>query len=277
MQNQTLADDRFDIPGREVHVWPVLIAASDVIAARFQRLLAPDEKARASRFRFDQQQRSFILSRGALRVLMGRYLGIAPADIRFNYGAKGKPYIEEPACIKFNVSHSGVFALFAFTIGCEIGIDVEQVRPLKDMLQIAHRFFCPEEATELVSLPAGERERAFFLCWTRKEAYIKASGDGLSAPLDGCRVTLRPSEPARFLHVSHDTTSRLWSLHNIAPAPQYAAALVYNDAPRPVHVLPQVSPAELPDILNASRTAINARARCGRLLNPSTWERIHDA
>ena len=138
--------------------------------------------------------------------------------------------------------------MFAFTRGCEIGIDLEQIRPLQDMQDMADRFFSAEEARELRSLAADERERAFFLCWTRKEAYIKAIGDGLSAPLDGFRVSIKPGQPARFIHLAHEENpAKHWSLHDLDLAPDYAGALAYWDAERAVKVLPLIDPAELLD------------------------------
>jgi 4'-phosphopantetheinyl transferase len=246
---QDLAVRRFELAGRSVELWPVRLDASDVVFARFRRILAPDEAARAARFRFDHLRRSFILSRGALRILLGNYLSVAPGGIRFCYGSKGKPALADPVPIQFNASHSGALALFAFTLGCEVGVDVEQIRRLQDMQEIASRFFCSEETAELMSLPSDERERAFFFCWTRKEAYVKAVGEGLSIPLDGFRVTLRPNEPARFIHLAHDTSAtEAWTLHSVDPAPHYAAALAYRDLPRPVRMLSAVEPVELLDI-----------------------------
>ena len=104
--------------------------------------------------------------------------------------------------MRFNISHSGGLAVFAFTLDCEVGVDVEEIRELKDLAEIAARFFCAEETAELMSLPADQRTAAFFRCWTRKEAYIKAIGDGLSAPLDGFAVTLGRDEPARLIHLA---------------------------------------------------------------------------
>jgi 4'-phosphopantetheinyl transferase len=237
-----------ELAGRSVDVWPVRLEASDTVVARFERVLEPGETARAARFRFDHLQRSFILSRGALRVLLGRYLEISPGGVQFRYGPKGKPSLASPGPLQFNASHSGALALFAFTLEREIGVDVEHIRALPDMQQIASRFFCAEEAEELSLIPTDQRERAFFSCWTRKEAYVKAVGEGLSAPLDSFRVTLRPGEPARFIHVAHDTAAAdAWMLHNVEPASHYVAALAYQDGLRPVHVRPPIEPAELLD------------------------------
>ncbi len=213
---------------------------------QFERLLAPDEKERAARFRFDHLRRSFVLARGALRTLLGGYLQTSPVSIEFEYGSKGKPALVAPAPIHFNASHSGGLAVFAFTCGCEIGVDVEKIRPIEEMRNIADHFFCPEEAAELMSLAAEQREYAFFLCWTRKEAYIKALGDGLSAPLNRFRVTMQPNQPARFLHLQGDANAaRDWTLHDLHLVSDYAAALAYRDAERPVTALPLTDPARL--------------------------------
>jgi 4'-phosphopantetheinyl transferase len=241
-----LAARSSELTRRIIQVWPVPIEASNAVVERFRLLLAPDEIDRAGRFRFDHLQHAFILARGALRVLLGRYLGIHPASVQFTYGSNGKPGLVGPTHLRFNIAHSGGLAMFAFTLGCEIGVDVEQIRSLPDMQQIANRFFCVEEAAELMSLPAGQREHAFFLCWTRKEAYIKAIGDGLAAPLDGFHVTLQPGEPARFVHLAHDVSAaKLWTLHDLEVASTYAGALAYRDTQRPVDLLPIVEAAEL--------------------------------
>jgi len=131
------------------------------------------------------------------------------------------------------MTHSGDVAMIALTLGREIGVDVEQIRPLSDMERIADRFFCPEEASEVMAVPHVERARAFFRCWTRKEAYIKATGDGLSAPLSSFRVTVRPELPARFVSVQHSAAeAEAWTLHDLQVAVGYAAALAYRDQQR---------------------------------------------
>ena len=179
-------------------------------------------------------------------MLLGHYLNSPPGDIQFSYGAKGKPSLAVSARVQFNMSHSGDLAMFAFTLDCEIGVDVEAIRPMPDMEVVAERFFCAEETAELMSLPAGQRDDAFFLCWTRKEAYIKATGEGLSTPLDAFRVTLRPGEPARFVHFALDpVAAQAWSLHDLKPALQYAAALAYRDAPRPLETFRVINPKQL--------------------------------
>jgi 4'-phosphopantetheinyl transferase len=241
-----MADYSFELDTRNVHVWSIRTEASEAVAAAFERILAPDERDRAARFRFDHLRHSFVLAHGALRILLGRYLNASPAGIQFNYGLRGKPTLAPLALIDFNMSHSGDLVVFAFTRGCEIGVDLEQIHSIQDMQDIADRFFCHEEAAELMSLPVNQRERAFFLCWTRKEAYIKAIGDGLSAPLNGFRVTMQPTQPVRFIHIAHDTNAaKDWTLQDLQLASNYVAALAYRGWPRKVAVSPIMDPAEL--------------------------------
>lgn len=230
---------------RRIDVWAVRLPESQDLAMRFRPILTRDETDRADRFLFDHLQYRFIVSRGALRVLLARYLGGAPAGIRLRYGSKGKPFLENPE-LQFNASHSSGLALFGFTRGCELGIDVERIRPLTEIREIAGQFFCPEEASELMSLSPDERTQSFFLCWTRKEAYIKAVGDGLWLPLDSFRVALKSSDPPRFHHLGESQTeAQAWTLHNLEPAPQYAAALAYRDRPRSVRLFPVIEPEAL--------------------------------
>jgi len=239
----------FELTGRAVHVWPVSIQAPDAVVDQFRSLLSADETGRASRFRFEHLQRSFILARGALRTLLGRYLKTPAHDLEFRYGAKGKPALPEPAGLQFNASHSRDLALFAFTMDCELGVDIEAVRCMPDMEDVARRFFCTDETAELMALSTAQRDQGFFLCWTRKEAYIKATGEGLSAPLDAFRVTLRPGEPARIVHLERDPmAARAWSLHDLALDPGYAAALAYQDSPRPLETFKVVNPKQLLEI-----------------------------
>ena len=240
----------FELSGHEVHIWALRTSVAGTLAARFEGVLAPEEKDRAVRFRFDSHRHSFIVRRGTLRCLLGSYLNLHPASIRFHYGSKGKPALALPAGIEFNVTHSSGLAVFAFTAGCQLGVDLEQICLMPDVRNIADRFFCAEEAAEIMSLPPGERECAFFSCWTRKESYIKATGDGLSAPLDGFRVTLRPNEPARLIHIAQDkNAARLWTLHDLPLSPDYAAALAYRDRQRALSVFAIADPAEFLTVL----------------------------
>jgi 4'-phosphopantetheinyl transferase len=236
----------FKLTDRIVEVWCISTVVSSAACGQFFAVLNADERDRARQFRFDHLRSSFVAARGALRVLLGRYLNATPNCINFNYGSRGKPSLGTQARIQFNVSHSGALAVMVFTLDCDLGVDVEQIRPLPDIQEIATQFFCVDEAAELMSLTAHERERAFFLCWTRKEAYIKAVGDGLYVPLNSFRVTLRPTEPARLIQLNDNSEAAMaWSLHDLSVTSNYAAALAYRDALRPLRVLPVIAALEL--------------------------------
>ena len=225
---------------REVHVWLVELAASAASVAACYRSLSADEKERVSRFRFEHLKTAFTLSRGILRVLLGSYLGIHPDQVRFAYAPRGKPRLASPgAPLEFNLAHSGKFAAYAFAAGCEIGVDIEEVRPLPDQQSIVRQFFSREECEEWLRLDPAARDEAFFLCWTRKEAYIKAVGEGLSMPLDSFRVSLRPGARAELIDAAGDpAAASRWRLRSLAPADGYVGALAVPDRTRRLHVLP---------------------------------------
>jgi 4'-phosphopantetheinyl transferase len=216
------------------------------VTAQFAALLSADESARAARFAFPHLREAFTLARGALRILLGRAEGAAPEDVRFSYGAKGKPELTPRSRVQFNASHSADLALIAITLDREIGVDVEQVRPMRDLAGIAARFFSAGETAQLNSLPQDQREAAFFRCWTRKEAYIKAIGDGLSVPLDSFAVSLRPGEPARMIQLGGSAgAAAAWTMHDLVIAREYAAALAYQDTARAVRISGTLDPSEL--------------------------------
>jgi 4'-phosphopantetheinyl transferase len=177
----SLPAGHFELADRTVRVHAVRLHAPDAAVSRFHGILTLDERARAARFHFSHLQRAFILARGALRILLGHYLSTAPGAIPLQYGSQGKPSLAEPARLRFNLSHSGGLALFALMLDCEAGIDIEEIRPLAEMEQIALGQFGAQQTAELIRLPVGRREPAFFRCWTRMEAYRKALGQGLSA------------------------------------------------------------------------------------------------
>ena len=237
---------------REVQIWRVWLNTSESVLSFYRAALCLEELNRAERFRFENLKRSYIACRGGLRVLLGHYLGRSPRDIEFICGQKGKPALRGMSPVRFNVSHSGELALYAFTLDCELGVDVERLRALDDLESIATRFFCAAEASELLSLSPGGRRAAFFRCWTRKEAYVKAVGDGLSIPLNRFQVTLLPGDPCRFVHIANDAQTALeWTLHDLELAPEYIGALAYQDSPRPTTLRPAVKAEELPAIVGS--------------------------
>jgi 4'-phosphopantetheinyl transferase len=222
-----LPDADLTLSAHEVHVWRASLSASATRLADYQAILADDERNRAARFRNPRHGAHYTVGRGVLRMLLGRYLNQPPQDIRFSYSQYGKPFIEDTAAtLRFNLSHSQDLALYAFTQQREIGIDIEYIRSVPSRDQIAEQFFSPNETQALRALPAAQQAVGFFNCWTRKEAYIKAHGEGLSLPLDQFDVTLAPGEPAILLdtRVASDRAER-WALHALQPGANYLAAL----------------------------------------------------
>lgn len=220
----------------EVHIWR---ASLDLPASgiwSLQQTLSADERKRAKRLYFQRDQEHFIVARGLLRAILGRYLNMQPGQLRFCYNPNGKPSLDRAYggdVLRFNLSHSHGLALYAVTHGREIGIDLERIRPEVTEQQTAERFFSPQEVAVLNTLPANIRTEAFFNCWTRKEAYIKARGEGLSAPLDNFEVSLAPGEVAALLSFKGDPqeTSR-WSLQELYPGPGYVAAIAVEGSHR---------------------------------------------
>jgi 4'-phosphopantetheinyl transferase len=214
-------------PHDEVHVWRATLAWPETAADGLKQCLAADERDRMERFRFEKDRRRYLIGRGLLRSLLGRYLDLAPQSLCFESTAAGKPYLasgqEE---LQFNLTHSGEYVLIAIADGRAVGIDVEEVRDDFDAGEIAAHFFSPNEQRELETLTERLKIEAFFECWTRKEAYVKARGDGLSLPLDQFDVSLRPGEPARLIATRPDPAeARRWQLSGLGVADGYKAAL----------------------------------------------------
>jgi 4'-phosphopantetheinyl transferase len=213
------------LDGDEVHVWQATLDQTSSQIQSFRHNLAADEQARAERFYFERDREHFIAARGLLRAILGGYLNRAPDRLSFCYSAHGKPSLAGDA-IHFNMSHSHGVALYAVTLGREVGIDVEHIRFDVEVAEIAERFFSRREVAMLRRLPTEMQREAFFNCWTRKEAYIKARGEGLSLPLDQFDVSLAPGEPAALLGTQPDPSeASRWFLQEFTPAPGYVAAL----------------------------------------------------
>ncbi len=218
----------YDLPPDLIRVWRVHLGRVVGSLDRLEKLLSRNETDRARRFHFERDRRRFILARGALRTILGGYVKMDPKLIVFDYGPQGKPFLAPPiSSIRFNVAHSGELALVAVSRERELGVDVEFVRSLTWAEQIPERFFSPREAAVFRSLPHDLVGPAFFACWTRKEAYIKARGGGLSIPLDRFDVSVEPGKPAALLEVRDDPIeASRWGMVELQPAPGYAGALV---------------------------------------------------
>jgi 4'-phosphopantetheinyl transferase len=210
----------------EVHVWRTGL---DRPAADYAMLLSSDEQARADRLQFEQPRRRFIVGRGTVRIILGRYLNLSPEKVEFEYRPHGKPalsagLLHPPLC--FNLSHSDDMLLLAVTYNRTVGIDLETIRPDLDVEKLAAQFFSPAERAELDGLPADRKLASFFSGWTRKEAYLKASGDGLTSALDQFSVSMDCDQPARLLEVKDDPLElSRWSLVALNPAPGTIATL----------------------------------------------------
>jgi 4'-phosphopantetheinyl transferase len=213
--------------GDEIHVWQLELDRSVEEIAHWESILSRDEKARADRFHFRNDRNRFVAARGFLRDLLGGYLQKPPASLEFSYGNHGKPALAEPSAssgLSFNLSHSAGLAVYAIARNRNLGIDVEHIRPESAGENIATRYFSAREVEELRSLPTQERVQAFFDCWTRKEAYLKATGMGLQIPLDRFAVSLSPGQPAQFL----EGVEPRWHLAACNTVEGYAAAIAYD-------------------------------------------------
>jgi len=216
-----------------VHVWRASLEVTPDQIDHYRQLLSADELARAQRFVFDRHRHRFIVARGTLRLLLGNYLNVPERDIVFGYSTHGKPYLSQPvnlADLRFNLSHAHELAVYAFTHRCRIGVDVEYQRPLRDLAQLAATVFSPRELAVFEALPAHQQQTAFYACWTRKEAFIKAIGDGLSYPLDGFDVSLAPGEPAQLLQIRGEPNGHhYWTMNSFVPAEAYNGATVVEN------------------------------------------------
>ena len=223
------------LAGADIHVWRVALDPPAEAVAALAHTLSDDERDRAARFHFDRDRIAFTVARGALRTLAGRYLAAPPARLAFGYRERGKPYLTAPpGGLQFNVSHSGQRALLCFARDREVGVDIELRRELSDLRELARTAFSPSEYAALCHLPPDAHLDAFFACWSRKEAFIKATGEGV-AQLAAFDVSLGPGEPARLLRVDGEPPGApRWSLCDLPAIPGYAAALVV-EAP-PAHI-----------------------------------------
>lgn len=218
-----------ELAGHEIHVWRASLTWDQATLRSLESTLADDERARAERFVFEPDRDHFIAAHGFLRNLLGGYLHCPPETADFTYGPHGKPFVasrgpEPHVC--FNLSHSHGVALIAVGRERQIGIDIELIRPQFAGEEIAKRYFAAKEIDELSKLPVELRAEGFFLCWTRKEAYVKARGDGLQVPLDSFSVSVSPDAPATL---SSADESR-WRIESFVPSlvsePDYVASVV---------------------------------------------------
>ena len=223
MENLTLSANQVDI-------WRIDLIGQAEEIQRYRECLPQKEPARAARFYFEEHRRRFIVARAAMRQVLARYANVAPGKLVFSYGEKGKPWLAaatQAESLQFNLSHSADIALLAVARVLTLGVDIEQVNPEFGTSEIAERFFSANEARCLQALPPDHRAEAFFSCWTRKEAYIKAIGEGFSVPLDSFEVAFGPGIPAALLQVRVDSREvARWSMYDLEVREGFKAALV---------------------------------------------------
>lgn len=226
---------RLTLQDGHLHIWRACLDVEPLAQRRLSESLSQDECERAARFHAEKHRRRFTAGRGLLRSLLGKYLARSPGEIVFSYNEHGKPRLapgQDQSDLRFNLSHSDELALFAFTMSREIGIDLERIRPERSTFGIAESFFAPREVAALFALAGDQHTAAFFRCWTRKEAYIKAKGAGMSIPLDSFAVSLAPDAPAELLWVrDHPEELSRWTLTTLRPDPAFAACVAVEGDP----------------------------------------------
>lgn len=230
------APSTWDVPARPVelapdavHVWHVSLDAPGLAAEAMWQTLVPEEKERAERMSHESARRAFITARAVLRRILASYLEVDPTGFMFRYGANGKPSLHDDAHDRdlcFNVSHADTRALIAVAEERDVGVDVERIRPAMDVWALAERFFAPEEVDVLRGLPEGEQRRAFFHGWTRKEAFLKATGQGLTVALDQLAVALDPDETHVAVRTGWDPPEAAqWTVRTLPLDDEHPAAV----------------------------------------------------
>ncbi len=212
----------------EIHVWLAFLDQSLSLHKELSKTLSLDEHNRVARYNFDKDKKRFIVRRGILRSILGNYLHMRPDRIRFCYNDEGKPALPDNANmqrIHFNLSHSDGLAIYAFSRIQEIGVDIEKKRPLNDMEQIVDSFFSKREKADFFSLSSDKKNAVFFNCWTRKEAFVKAIGQGLFYQLDAFDVSLTPGEEPELTRIRERCTQLNWTMKDIIPMPGYKGAV----------------------------------------------------
>lgn len=211
-----------------VDAWFASLEVDDAALGAMRGCLSAAERQRADRFVFARDRMAYITSHAALRQVLARYADSSAAGVAFGEGPQGKPFLRSPAVmgLQFNLSHSGGFACIGVTHGARIGVDIEVVRDVDDMPLLARQCFAPAEAAALEQLPPNDRRQGFFNAWTRKEAYIKAIGAGLSCPLESFEVTLAPGDEPRLRVIDGSAgKAARWSMRTLEPMPGLVTAM----------------------------------------------------
>ena len=210
-----------NLSDHHLHIWRFYLNQASSQIQELAQLLSPEEQQRAKRFHFPKDSFRFTACRGMLRKILSIYLKVEPKQIQFSYEERGKPYLEGVQ-LHFNLSHSGNLALYGVTKNLPVGIDVEKIKVNKPVEEIAQRFFSKREQEIIKQLPIKEKKLAFYRAWTRKEAYLKATGEGLGGSLEEVEVTLLPEEPAQLINFNG------WFLEDIQLEGDYFGAVAVD-------------------------------------------------
>lgn len=225
-------DNFISLSSSDVDIWCVKLHSFSTHVLALSGFLSSEEKNRSEKFRFDRDKLRSVVSRGILRLILSEYLEQPPAQIKINSGSQGKPALfgqENGHTLQFNLSHSHETVLYGITRIGEIGVDVEKVREVPDFEKIIGQFFSPRERVAFEELSPAQKMRAFFTCWSRKEAFMKAKGDGFSLPLDQFDVSILPDQPAALLATRWDPLEvNHWSLSDIWIDENHAAAMAVH-------------------------------------------------
>jgi 4'-phosphopantetheinyl transferase len=213
----------------DVDVWSLSLDLPEVGLRRLGSVISVEETTRAERFVHIHDRRRYVAAHGLLRLVLAGYLGTSPDDVAIRSNSDGKPRLAYPERLHFNLSHSGLLGLLAVSASHEVGVDIEEIRDVGDMEDLAKTCFSPVEQAALAAVPAAQRRWAFFAGWTRKEAFLKALGEGLSRPLNSVDVSLAPGESVKRLRVERAPgASESYAVRSLEPAPGYVAALAVN-------------------------------------------------
>lgn len=231
-----LPGDSIRLESGEVHLWLTSTLMDENRLKLIESFLLDEEIARANRFHFDRDRRQFVIARGLLRMFLESYSGVSyKRQTVFQKGQHGKPYAANSE-VMFNVAHTGNYVLIGFSRGVDLGVDIEMMEPQRDFLAIAERYFSTAEQSALRELEDSDVATGFYNAWTRKEAFLKAVGVGLSDHLHGFDVSLSPYEEARIVSIRpidpawKGETASQWSLFALDAAPDVAGALAQKGA-----------------------------------------------
>jgi len=222
--------------GNEIQVWIAKTPADEGELTVLANLLSPAEQFRAQQFRVAEPRRQFVFGRALLRQLLGACKGIAPAALEFSHSLRGKPFLAQPAGdLRFSLSRSGGLVAIALTRGREVGVDLESMHRLIDWPSVAAHVFSAHELRELRSLPEPAQKEAFFKGWTCKEAYLKATGEGLTDALPAIELTLAPGKEPELRTLPDDPNAvRQWMIRTLPLPPGFTGAVAFKNLPPPL-------------------------------------------